>query len=171
MRRADGQAGRRADNPAESPVRPSDRPTVELPRSGRILAIDWGEKRIGLALSDPTQTLAQPLATLTRRAGRRLPMRALRDQVDEHHPTGIVVGLPITPDGTEGSAAAAARAMAGEVARATSLPVDLVDERFTSSRARQAITEMGGKTRGREAEVDALAATVLLQGFLDRRRS
>jgi putative Holliday junction resolvase len=141
-----------------------------LPTTGRILAIDWGEKRIGLALSDPSQTLAQPLDTLSRRSGRRFPMRAFREHLEAHHPTGIVVGLPLESDGSEGDSARAAREMAETVAAVTHLPVAFVDERMTTSRARQAVAELGGKTRGREAEIDQLAATIVLQSFLDRLR-
>jgi putative Holliday junction resolvase len=131
--------------------------------------VDWGEKRIGLALSDPTQTLAQPLATLTRRAGRRFPLHAFRVHVDTHHPVGVVIGLPLESEGTEGSAARAARAMGDTIAASTGLPVAYLDERMTTSRVHQAIAELGGKSRGREAEVDRLAATVVLQSFLDLR--
>ncbi len=144
--------------------------SVDAPREGRLLGIDWGEKRIGLALSDPTQTLAQPLDTLTRRTGRRVPMRALRQHIDAHHPTGLVVGLPFEADGSEGAPAHAAREMGEHIARATGLPVVFVDERMTTSRVRRAVAEMGGNPRGREGELDSLAATVVLQSFLDQRR-
>ena len=70
-----------------------------MPPQGRLLAVDWGERRIGLALSDESRTLAQPLATLTRRAGKRFPMRQLLTLLDEHSVTGVVVGLPLAPDG------------------------------------------------------------------------
>jgi len=63
--------------------------------TGRLLAVDWGERRIGLALSDETQVLAQPLTTLTRRAGKRFPMAQLLEQVTKHNVVGIVVGLPL----------------------------------------------------------------------------
>ena len=169
-RRSDGQTDRRSDDPAGTTVRPSDRPPVSLPTTGRLLAVDWGEKRIGLAISDPTQTLAQPLATLTRRAGRRFPLRAFREHIEAQHPVGVVVGLPLEGEGAEGPAARAARAMGDLIAGSTGLPVVYADERMTSSAARRAITEMGGKTRGREGEVDRLAATVLLQLVLDGRR-
>jgi len=150
---------------AHPPIRPSD-----LPRSGRLLGIDWGERRIGLALSDPTQILAHPLATLTRRTGRRFPIRALRDQLDEHRPVGIVVGLPLESDGTEGASARAARDMGNLVADASGLPLAYVDERMTTSRVKHSIAEAGGTTKGRAGELDRLAATVVLQSFLDRRR-
>jgi putative Holliday junction resolvase len=138
--------------------------------SGRLLAVDWGERRIGLALSDETQTLAQPLTTLTRRAGKRFPMRQLLTLLDAHGVAGVVVGLPLEPAGTEGTAARAARELATEIARRAARPVELWDERFTSARALQAVREMGASTRGRKGDVDALAATLLLQHYLDARR-
>jgi putative Holliday junction resolvase len=141
-----------------------------IPGSGRILAIDWGEIRIGLAVSDERQILASPLETLTRRAGKRFPMPRFLELVAERAPVGVVVGLPLTPEGTEGPSAAAAREIAGVVAGRTSLPVELWDERMSTARALGAIREQGGSTRGRKEDVDALAAAVLLQHFLDARR-
>ncbi|HEY7685311.1 MAG TPA: Holliday junction resolvase RuvX [Gemmatimonadales bacterium] len=138
--------------------------------TGRLLGVDWGERRIGLALSDETQTLAQPLATLTRRSGKRFPMTRLLTHIEAHQVVGVVVGLPLDASGAEGPAARAARDLAEAIQRRSRRPVDLWDERFTTARVRQAVHEMGGKTRGREAEVDALAATLLLQHFLDSRR-
>jgi putative Holliday junction resolvase len=143
-----------------------------IPRSGRIIAVDWGEVRIGLALSDETQLLASPLATLTRRAGKRFPMARFLELVDAHAPVaGVVVGLPLTGEGDEGPSAEAARALAAAIAARTGLPLYLQDERMSSARALQAIREQGGTTRGRKADVDALAAAILLQQFLDRRRN
>jgi putative Holliday junction resolvase len=135
-----------------------------------LLGVDPGEKRIGLALSDESQFLAQPLTTLTRRAGKRFPMHRLLVQLEEHTVTGVVVGLPLEPDGSEGTTAAAARALAADIARHSGRPVELWDERFTTARALQAVREMAGTTKGRKADVDALAATVLLQTYLDARR-
>jgi putative Holliday junction resolvase len=97
-------------------------------------------------------------------------MRAFRTHVDTHHPTGIVVGLPLESDGSEGASARAVREMAASIAQVTGLPVAFIDERMTTSRVRQAIAELGGKTRGREGEIDQLAATVVLQSFLDQPR-
>jgi putative holliday junction resolvase len=142
-----------------------------IPTAGRILAIDWGEVRIGLALSDETQTLASPLDTLVRRAGKRFPMARLLDHVAAHSPVGVVVGFPLTLEGKEEASAAAARETAAAVAGRSGLPVELWDERMSTARALGAIQELGGSTRGRKAEVDALAAAVLLQHFLDARRN
>ena len=92
---------------------------------GRLLAVDWGERRIGLALSDESQTLAQPLTTLTRRAGKRFPMRRLLALLEEHAVIGVVVGLPLAPEGTEGEAARQARELAREIARRADRPVEI----------------------------------------------
>jgi len=145
-------------------------PDSALPPTGRLLALDWGERRTGLALSDETQLLASPLTTLTRRPGKRFPMRAFLDLVDRHRPAGLVVGLPLDLAGAEAASAAEARALAAAVSGAAGLPVAFWDERMTTARALGAIRDMGGSTRGRKADVDALAATVLLQHYLDSRR-
>ena len=141
-----------------------------LPTTGRLMAIDWGEVRIGLALSDDTQTLASPLETLVRRAGKRFPMARLLDLVAATSPVGFLVGLPLSSEGLEEASASAARELAENVARRTGLPVDMWDERMSTARALAAIREQGGSTRGRKQDVDALAAAVLLQHFLDARR-
>jgi len=143
---------------------------MPIPPAGRILAIDWGEVRLGLALSDEGQVLATPLDTLVRRPGKRFPMLAFLEHLERQQPVGVVVGLPLTPEGDEGPSAVQARELAELVARRTSLPVELVDERLTTARAHREIRAQGGSTRGRKGDVDALAAAVLLQGFLDRRR-
>ena len=137
---------------------------------GRLLGVDWGERRIGLALSDETRTLAQPLTTLTRRTGKRFPMRQLLDLMDRHAVTGVVLGLPLDLDGAEGEAAGAVRTLAAAIAQHSGKPVDLWDERLTTARALNAVRDMGGTTRGRKDDVDALAATVLLQHYLDAKR-
>jgi putative Holliday junction resolvase len=141
-----------------------------LPRTGRILALDLGAKRIGLALSDPEQRLAHPLGTLHRRAGRRFPLAALRPYLDEHRPCGILVGLPLTPDGEEDERAGAARQIGRRIAEKTGLPVEFSDERMTTARALRAVRDLGGGLRDRKADVDPLAATTLLQTYLDSRR-
>ncbi len=141
-----------------------------LPRTGRLLSVDWGEKRIGLAISDETQLIATPLGTLTRRTGKRFPMPAFLEHITAERPTGILVGLPLESSGDEGPAAAEARELAAGIGGRTYLPVELWDERMSTARALAAIREQGGSTRGRREEVDAWAAAVFLQHYLDSRR-
>jgi putative Holliday junction resolvase len=142
-----------------------------IPPVGRLLAVDWGERRIGLALSDETQVLAQPLTTLTRRAGKRFPMAQLLQLITTHNVVGVIVGLPLDESGAEGDAAHAARALADDIkSRAGELEVTMWDERMTTARVLAAVREMGGKTRGRKEDVDAMAAALLLQHYLDSKR-
>ena len=141
-----------------------------LPRSGCLLAIDPGAKRIGLALSDTDQRLAHPLGTLTRRAGKRFPLAGLRPHLDTHEPTGILIGLPLTPEGKEDERAHAARSDGARIAEKTGLPVAYWDERMTTARALRAVQDLGGGLRDRKGDVDPLAATTLLQSYLDSRR-
>lgn len=142
-----------------------------LPRTGRLLAVDWGDVRIGLALSDESQVIATPLETLVRRTGKRFPMPRFLELVAQHAPVGIVVGLPLTAEGEEGASAAGAREVAETIIRRTGLPLDLWDERMSTARALAAIWEQGGSTRGRREDVDALAAAVVLQHYLEARRA
>lgn len=144
---------------------------MPIPTAGRVIAIDWGEVRLGLALSDETQTLATPLETLVRRPGKRFPMPRFLELVAEHEPVGIVVGLPLTLEGLEGDNARLTRELAAQVSARTALPAILEDERLTTARAHREIHAQGGSARGRREDVDALAAAVLLQGYLDRRRN
>jgi putative Holliday junction resolvase len=135
-----------------------------------LLGVDWGDRRIGLALTDETRTIARPLATLTRRPGKRFPMQQLLAHCAEQGVAGVVVGLPLDERGEEGEAATAARQLAADIARRSGLPVELWDERLTTARALRTVREMGGSTRGRKEDVDALAAAVMLQHFLDAGR-
>ena len=142
-----------------------------LPPSGRLISVDWGDVRIGLALSDESQILASPLETLVRRAGKRFPMPRFLQLIALHNPVGLVVGLPLSLEGTEGDSAIAAREVADTVTRRTGLPLEMWDERMSTARALAAIREQGGSTRGRREDVDALAAAVLLQHFMESRRA
>src|SRR5260221_11027821 len=96
--------------------------TSGAPR-GRLLGIDWGEKRIRIALSDESRAIAQPLTTLTRRSGKLFPMRDLLTLAGQHATTGFVFGLPLKSDGSDAAPAAAGRPLAAEMRRAASLPV------------------------------------------------
>jgi putative Holliday junction resolvase len=144
---------------------------MTVPRTGRLLALDWGEVRIGVAVSDETQLIASPVHTLTRRPGKRFPMPPFMALVAREMPVGLIVGLPFTSEGEEGPAALSAREMGTLTASRTGLPLEFVDELFSTARALGTIREMQGSTRGRKQDVDALAAAVLLQQFLDTRRN
>jgi putative Holliday junction resolvase len=130
---------------------------------GRWMAIDWGERRIGLAVSDPSGTIASPAGVVERRAGKRPPIAELVRRAESLEARAIVMGLPLDGEGEDTPRAVECRRVASELTRRTRLPVALVDERFTTATALRAIREMGGSTRGRKGDVDALAATVLLQ--------
>ena len=133
------------------------------PDRGRWMAVDWGERRIGLALSDPSGTIATPAGAIVRRAGKRPPIAELVRRAEALEARAIVMGLPLDGEGEDTPRATECRRVAFELTRRTSLPVALLDERFTTATALRAIHEMGGSTRGRKEDVDALAATVLLQ--------
>ena len=133
---------------------------------GRVLAIDYGERRIGLAVSDPTRTIASPTGFVKRRAGKRPPVAELVRQAEAHEATAIVVGLPLDDAGNETPRSEEVRRIAAELERRTGLTVRLLDERYTTAAALRAVREMGGSTRGRRGDVDALAATILLQHAL-----
>ncbi|HWP37125.1 MAG TPA: Holliday junction resolvase RuvX [Gemmatimonadales bacterium] len=165
-------SGASADRPIRGSAdrQPGD-PATPLPRAGRLLCVDPGAKRIGLAVSDPTQTVAQPLATLARRAGRRFPLAALRPFLEAHAVVGVVVGLPVEPSGREGPAALAARQAGTLVSQRTGLPVTFVDERMSTARARRAASGATRRERPTAEAVDQMAAAVILQTFLDRRRA
>ena len=132
----------------------------------RLLAIDLGDRRIGLAISDPTGTIASPVGHLLRRLGKRAPVGEIIERAKALEAEGFVVGLPLNQEGDETERSGEARRLAMLLGERSGLPVRLVDERFTTAAAQRAIREMGGSTRGRKGDVDALAATVLLQHAL-----
>ena len=134
---------------------------------GRVLAVDYGERRIGLAVTDPTQTIATPAGFIVRRAGKRPPIAELVRRASELDAVGFVLGLPLDGDGDETPRSAEVRVIAAELEKRTGLFTRLVDERFTTAAALRAMREMGETTRGRKGEVDALAATMLLRHALD----
>jgi putative holliday junction resolvase len=139
----------------------------------RTLAFDYGERRIGVAVSDPTRTIATPLATLTRRAGKRPPWPEIGALVAAQEADEIVVGLPLDLAGEEGAWAAEVRGFGDQLARRTGLPVHWMDERLSSVRAERSIREMGLRKQRREEKgrIDAGAAAVILEGWLALRRN
>lgn len=136
----------------------------------RLAALDYGTRRIGIALSDPTGTIAYPLTTVTRRPGKRPPWPEITRILGEHEVAEVVIGLPLSLAGEEGEWAAEVRDFAAQLQRRTSLPVHWIDERLTSVRAERSVRSMGLKKSAREekARVDATAAALILEAFLTR---
>jgi putative holliday junction resolvase len=135
---------------------------------GRLLAIDYGERRVGLAISDPTGTIASPAGAIVRRAGKRPPIVEIVRRAEALEARGFVVGLPLDGNGDETPRCAEARVVAAELTKRTGLPVEFIDERYSTAAALRAIREMGGSRRDRKGDVDSLAATVILQHALQR---
>jgi putative Holliday junction resolvase len=134
---------------------------------GRILGLDPGERRIGVALSDPTGIIAQPHEVIDRKVTD--PVKAVQDLVREYEIVTVVIGLPVSLSGGEGPAAQAARTF-GETMR-SALDVDVLfqDERFTTVTAEEALIEGGVRREKRRDVRDKVAAAVMLQAFLDSR--
>jgi putative Holliday junction resolvase len=133
---------------------------------GRVLAIDYGEKRIGLAVSDPSRTIASPAGHIARRAGKRPPIAEIIRRAEEHEAAAFVLGLPLDDSGDDTPRSEEVRRIGAELERRTGYPVSFVDERYTTAAALRTVRELGGTTRGRKGDVDALAATILLQHAL-----
>jgi len=147
-------------------------------KKGRILALDYGRARIGIAIADAQTSLPQPLGTLDR-INRNEDMRRLRELIREHSVKQIVVGLPLRLDGTRGDMAEEAARFGQRVHKQFGLPVEMVDERLTSWEAERMLEEQEGRTihaaagkkHKKEKErlgVDAMAAALILKEYLDR---
>jgi putative holliday junction resolvase len=138
-------------------------------RTGVRLAVDVGSVRVGVARSDPDGILASPLTVVRSGPGKldELVTLAASSEAIE-----VIVGLPTSLSGREGTAAAAARSFAADLAgRLAPIPVRLVDERFTTTQAHDALRRGGQDSRARRGVVDAAAAAVLLQAALDTERA
>ena len=135
----------------------------------RVLGIDLASVRIGLALSDAGGVLATPHSVLRRAKRRELDHEAIKAVVDEWEVEHIVVGLPLSLDGSVGKAAKAALREADELGVVTGVPVETYDERLTTVSAHQVLREQGVAGADRKDVVDKVAAAVLLQAWLDGR--
>jgi len=123
------------------------------PTLARYLAVDYGRKRIGLAISDPLGIIASPAGFIAR--------------ATELGAQGYLIGLPLDGEGNETEWTAEVRALGAEIAKRSAMPVRFYDERFTTAAALRTIKELGESTRGRKGDVDSLAATILLQQALN----
>lgn len=135
----------------------------------RAIALDIGERRIGVAVSDPQMRVATPLTVLDARRvlGDGVPVRQILSDYDD---VGLlVVGLPRSLDGSEGPQAASVRRAAERIAAFVNLPIEYVDERLSSAEASRRMAESGLDERARRGSVDMVAASLFLQAFLDNR--
>ena len=145
-------------------------------RSGRVLGVDVGAVRVGVALSDPAGTLATPLVTLDRDETTWSDLDRLVELVTEHEVVEVVVGLPRTLAGREGQAAQAARAYVEDLREVLAehsvadLPITLADERLTTVNATRMLSDRGVKGRAQRRVIDQAAAVGILQTWLDGRR-
>ena len=133
------------------------------------MALDYGERRIGVAITDPTGTLALPLETLVReRSGDAAALKRIARLVADYEVNRVVVGLPLRLDGTSGTQAQRARRFGEHVAELTGVTVDYLDERLTSVEARRALRDAGVPARKQKGRVDPIAASLVLRTWLDR---
>jgi len=133
----------------------------------RTLALDYGERRIGVALSDPTGAIAQPLETIDARRG---ALERIAELVVKHEVGQIVVGLPLHMNGRPGPEAERARAFGEKVRARANVPVDYLDERWTSLEAERVLEEGGVRKKEQRGRVDPIAAALLLRTWLARQR-
>ena len=137
---------------------------------GRIMALDVGGRRIGVALSDTTRVLASPLMTL-RAEPRDRAIAQIAALVAQHEVAEVVVGLPLTLSGEVGPQAQTVQMFADELRRAVDVPLHMFDERLTSVAAERMMIDMGIKPERRKARIDEVAASIILQDFLETRRN
>ena len=135
----------------------------------KILAVDYGDTRTGLAVSDRSECLASPVGTITERNAQRLAQK-VADAVKEQGAELIVVGLPINMNGTKGPRAEKCEEFAQMLRELVECPVEMWDERSTTVTAHNILNTTNVRGRARKAVVDTVAATIILEGFMDHRR-
>ena len=132
---------------------------------GRVLGVDLGTRRVGLALSDPGRMISSPLETLPMGSENALVSRLIQ-LCREKEVTTVVIGLPVSADGSEGPGCARSRRVAAKLADA-GVPSELVDESWSSRDAEQVVREMGKSRRTAKKKVDAIAASLILRDYLE----
>lgn len=148
------------------PHPPSAANDQRLPPTGALLGLDYGTKRLGIATCNSDQTVAVPVETWQVRSPDK-DLKHLRELIADYRAVGLVLGLPIRTDGTEGTAAAAVRLFGDWVTTGTGLPLVYVDERYSSAEAELLIWRRGESPSKRKQPLDSLAAHVILQSYLD----
>jgi len=135
----------------------------------RILALDIGEERIGIAISDTLGFLARPLEVIPRQPG-PASFQRIAQIVTQNQVRRIVVGLPLLPDGRKGKQVRSTEAYTRELAKYVQVPIEYWDERYSTDRADEIMIESGRKRKHRQRMRDAVAAAVILQEYLDAKR-
>ena len=138
-------------------------------KNKRIMGVDFGDVRTGLAVSDPTGFLASGAGTVRCKVLTKTA-ELVAEEGKKHDVAGFVVGLPINMNGTEGDRGAHAREFAAELEKISGLPVELLDERLTTAAAHRIMNETDTRGSRRRATVDTLSAEIILQNYLDRKR-
>ena len=133
----------------------------------RFMGVDYGEKRVGLAITDPLGIIASPAGFIARRAGKRAPVAEIIRRAEALEARGFVIGLPLDGNGNETEWTAEVRRVGSEIAKRTGLEVRYLDERYSTAASLRAIREMEGSIRGRKGDVDSMAASLLLQQALN----
>jgi putative Holliday junction resolvase len=133
----------------------------------RILGVDVGSVRVGLALSDPLGITAQPLEVINRR--KQDPWQRIAELVEEHTVERVVVGLPLRLEGEEGPAVVAVREFIDKLSARIEVPIDTWDERLSTAQAERAMIEGGVRRNKRRQSIDRIAAALILQSYLDAR--
>ena len=154
------------DNTSEPTPTPPARDEWPFPSEGRLLGLDFGTKRLGIAVSTPDQGIASPLENYDRK-NPGLDAKHLRELAEDYRIAGLVVGLPVHMSGDEGGLARSAREFGLWIAEETNLPLRFWDERFTSALAEEILQAASLTKKQRKARKDKLAAYLLLQSFLD----
>jgi putative holliday junction resolvase len=143
---------------------------MQTTEPGRVMALDVGERRIGVAMSDPTRILASPTTTL-RAQPRAMALARIAELIRENQVTELVVGLPLTLSGEVGPQAKSVLMFVEELRGVLELPIHTFDERLTSVEAERIMVELGLKPEQRKARIDEVAASLILQDFLDHHRN
>lgn len=154
---------------APAGAEPDSGPTQEVPPAGRVLGVDLGSRRIGVAASDSAQVLAVGVDMIDRSSDPSRDRCALAALTAEYEAVGVVVGLPLSLDGGVRRAAMDALAEIDVLRAALGVPVTTIDERLSTVVASSALRTGGRKARQQRAVVDRTAATIILQSWLDRR--
>lgn len=139
--------------------------------AGRVVGIDLGSRRIGVAVSDSAQTVATPVRAVTRSGDTESDRRQIASVIEEYGAVGVVVGVPLSLSGSQGPAASAALDEARKLREALGVEVETIDERFTTTVAASGLRASGRKARRQRDVIDAAAAAELLQTWLARRQA